>query len=61
MFKIICKMKKYNSVQFQIIVMASNVIATSQVGLGSDTSDENMISAPERYGRGRYDAEYDLY
>lgn len=55
-------MKKYNSVQFHIIAIANNVIATSGIGVGEGTiSDPSLLGAPDRYGRGRYDAEYDLY
>lgn len=55
-------MKKYISPRIEEIKMKADVIATSM----DSTHDQEGWTpgggfAPDRYGRGRYDAEYDLY
>lgn len=57
-------MKKiYVSPKAHIICVGNNVICTSDPSgeLNQGMGDGTTILAPERYGRGRYDAEYDIY
>ncbi len=56
-------MKKYISAQMNIVRLGNDIVTASPTtGWDSgSTDDPNAIEAPSRYGRGRYDAEYDLY
>ncbi len=55
-------MRKYISPRIEEIMIKADVIATS----GGDRYDETISNgasqlAPDRYGRSRYDADFDLY
>lgn len=55
-------MKKYISPRIEEIKMKADVIATSFEGTHESQGYGPAGGfAPDRYGRGRYDAEYDIY
>lgn len=56
-------MKKiFNAPRVEVVKIGNDLIVTSpNVGWSNEGQSGDNALAPSRYGRGRYDAEYDIY